>query len=331
MRGSISAWEALQATPEKINDDTLYFIYRNAQTSKEGKLFLGQKLISGDQLEEISIDKIGDVYIDDEVLSDKQILVYNETSQQWENTSLTTIIDTAVGTMVGATENTDGISGLVPVPQAGDQDKFLKGSGTWATIDIPTFDTQVFTLNSNEVTLNDFNFASVGSIPIKTENGLEWTNVKIGSLSREITTLEKLQAQLAGTDPDPIDPDTIYMVRNSNDISSGNLYDEYMVINNKIERLGAFGQTDLVDYVQVSTFNTAISSLNNILQDTTEGNTGKIIPGLVSRVSTIESSYITQADIGDLSSLMLSDGNSTLVDEVNSLGEKLRWHELQNN
>ena len=34
--------------------------------------------------------------------------------------------------MTGATASTDGVSGLVPAPTAGDQAKFLKGDGTWA-------------------------------------------------------------------------------------------------------------------------------------------------------------------------------------------------------
>lgn len=34
--------------------------------------------------------------------------------------------------MTGATSDSNGASGLVPAPAAGDQDKFLKGDGTWA-------------------------------------------------------------------------------------------------------------------------------------------------------------------------------------------------------
>lgn len=53
----------------------------------------------------------------------------------------TDIIDTqmynnqvsAAKVMVGATANDDGESGRVPVPLAGDQDKYLKGDGTWGT------------------------------------------------------------------------------------------------------------------------------------------------------------------------------------------------------
>ena len=39
--------------------------------------------------------------------------------------------------MVGATSNTAGASGLAPAPNAGDQDKFLKGDGTWAQSGLP--------------------------------------------------------------------------------------------------------------------------------------------------------------------------------------------------
>lgn len=42
--------------------------------------------------------------------------------------------------MTGATASTDGVSGLVPAPTAGDQAKFLKGDGTWDTVaDSPLF------------------------------------------------------------------------------------------------------------------------------------------------------------------------------------------------
>lgn len=333
MRGSESAWEVLKSTPNKISDDTLYFIYQNAQTSTDGKLYLGLKLISGignGFSGDVSINDIGDIYIDNETLADKQILVYNETTEQWENTSLSTIINSAVGIMQGATSAAAGASGLVPVPQAGDQDKVLKGDGTWATINIPTFNTQVFTLNNNEVNLNGFDFAAVGSIPIKTSNGLEWTSTSTGRLNRQITTLEKLQAQIAGTDSDPLDLNAIYMVLNGNDPSTENAYDEYMVINNHLERLGTFGQVDLNNYVKVTTFNTAINSLNSILNDTIDDNTGDTIPGLVSRVAYIETNYINKNQIGDLNSLILSTGNTTLVEEVNSLNERMKWQELEN-
>lgn len=332
MRGSISAWETLQTTPERISNDTLYFIYQNAETSTEGKLYLGQKLISGigdgSYTGDININDIGDVYIDNEILADKQILVYNDTSQQWENTSLSTIINTAVGVMRGATNIAAGSAGLVPAPQIADKDKFLKGDGNWTSINIPTFNSDIFTLNNNEISLNGFNLAPVGSVPIKTTNGIEWSSAATGTLNRQITTLEKLSAQLNGTDPDPIDPNTIYMIPNGNSNESENKYDEYMVIGDALELLGTFGEVNLNNYVTIPTFNTAISSLEDILLDTVNETTGENIPGLISRVTIIENNYITQAQIGNLNDLNLSEGNSTLVEEVNTLSERLKWHEL---
>ena len=48
----------------------------------------------------------------------------------------------------GATASIDGASGLVPAPEAGDQDKVLKGDGTWGTLsvsDIPNIDASKIT------------------------------------------------------------------------------------------------------------------------------------------------------------------------------------------
>ena len=39
-----------------------------------------------------------------------------------------------VPVMRGATAETAGVSGLVPVPNAGDQLKFLRGDGTWTEV-----------------------------------------------------------------------------------------------------------------------------------------------------------------------------------------------------
>ena len=111
--------------------DTLYFI---ADTDKSvGKLYLGNVLIAGNVNADGSsmidtLAELNDVAIAD--LADKHLLVYDE--------------------ITGATADAAGEAGLVPAPQAGDQDKFLKGDGTWSTIEIPDVaEAQIF-----EVTLN---------------------------------------------------------------------------------------------------------------------------------------------------------------------------------
>lgn len=317
MRGSTSAWQSLLATPERISDDTLYFIYESANDT-EGSLYLGQKLISSTNTGSsvININDIGDIVIGTEPLADQQILVYNQTTQQWENTSLATIINTAVGEFQGATDLTNGIAGLVPRPLIGDENKFLKGNGTWATIDIPQFDDHTFeTLsidNSPVISLLGYDSAKNGSIPIKTAAGIQWSSITPGQLTRQITTLEKLQNQLDGLDDDPIDTNAIYMVISDNPTSTDR-YSEYMIINNKIELLGTIGSVDLSDYVQKIEFNTTVSTLDR----------------LTDRVAILENSnFITQQEIGYLNNLVLSENNTTLVEEINTINDRLKWGSL---
>lgn len=56
--------------------------------------------------------------------------------------------DTTYTHFTGATASTDGVAGLVPAPIAGDEDKVLKGDGTWATIN--TAANTIFYMNASE-------------------------------------------------------------------------------------------------------------------------------------------------------------------------------------
>lgn len=51
--------------------------------------------------------------------------------------------------MTGATSGADGAAGTVPKPNSGDQDKYLKGDGTWGTITIPTVPTKTSDLTND--------------------------------------------------------------------------------------------------------------------------------------------------------------------------------------
>lgn len=320
LRGSTTAWNNLLATPNAIDDDTLYFIYDQSNNPTEGTLYLGRKLISGigNGIGNININDIGDIYIDDQTLADKQILTYNDTTNQWQNVSLSTIISTAVSEFVGASANQDGMSGLVPGPRAGDEGKFLRGDKTWATITLPQFDPNAFQTiaNTNTITLAGLNQAAVGSILVKTQVGIEWTSMSAGNISREIITAADLEDLIeSGLGNETI----IYMVPTS-DPETPNNYDEYMIINGEKELIGTIGNVDLSNYVQKSVFNTHVENIDYILNDTTSG--GVTHKGLISRVTALETG------VGNLNNLLLSDGNTTLVEEVNTINSRLQWHEI---
>ena len=132
------------------NPDTLYFVSDNATT---GKLYLGPKLIGGADGGATSLSELADLAIDQ--LGANQILVYNSEDGKWENASISVLVDI----MQGATANTAGRSGLVPVPAAGDQNKFLRGDGTWQQV-LPTFSS----VNSGDILTID------NTIPLKLES-----------------------------------------------------------------------------------------------------------------------------------------------------------------
>lgn len=299
------------------NDDTLYFISEtNAQT---GKLYLGSKLISGST----DISSIGDIVINGATLADQNILVYDETSDAWVNSDIQSVI----GIMQGASSNANGVSGLVPAPQAGDQNKFLRGDGEWETPLVPV-ESGVFTYNNNsELTIAGLDQASVGDLlQVSATGDLQW--VDPGTLQTDLTavnsaisglqavvdqiTSSKLQREIVESieDIDPTDTtksNVIYMVPNE-DSSNGNIYSEYMVIDGEIELIGSNYEGDLSGYVTTSYLTSVIGDINDQFDD-----------------------YVTlnqyESEVGDLSQLITSQTNGdTLVDQINDLTDRLAWY-----
>lgn len=322
VRGTPTAFQNLS----NKNADTLYFISETNATS--GKLYLGSKLISGSA----SIDSIGDIIVSS--VGDKDILVYDDTQNAWVNADIFTVI----GTMTGATATTNGTTGLVPTPQAGDQNKFLKGDGSWASPVIAT-DSDIFTTNQNsELTLSGFENAEVGTLLQKGSSGdLQWVDpstlqTDLSAVESDIDALQsvvdtllttKVQRQIVTSinDIDLTKDNIIYMVPDTNG-SSGNLYNEYMVINGAAELIGSNYEGDLTGYVTTTQLNQEVGSLNNS------------ISSLDDRLTAVEGDYVGltkyNAEVGDLTELTLTQNNgSTLVDQVNDLTDRLTWYMIE--
>lgn len=56
--------------------------------------------------------------------------------------------------MVGATADAAGQAGYVPAPAAGDQTKFLRGDGTWVTVDVGEIDGMLDVLEERLTEMN---------------------------------------------------------------------------------------------------------------------------------------------------------------------------------
>ena len=124
MRGSPTAYEQLRQA-NQLNDDTLYFIYK--EDSLDGELYLGSKLIAGVE----SLTSLEDIEINLESLADKQVLTYDIGSGKWVNTTIEKAINEV---FIGATAHSSGVIGLVPAPAAGQTNLFLRSDGTWAPV-----------------------------------------------------------------------------------------------------------------------------------------------------------------------------------------------------
>lgn len=222
-------------------NDVLYFVY-DSNDSTTGELWLGNKQIGDGGVDSLSSLISGEV-------QDGNLLVYDAVSQDWVQMSP----DKAIRTMSGATLDTAGQSGFVPVPQAGDQDKFLKGDGTWSQVpsNIVSVDEKSLVSVENVLSLNGYETAAVGTIPQKTSTGITWVNPSVsGGLSyTKVSSLDEVTQEA-----------TVYLVPNGN--STGNLYDEYMFLDGKAELIGNSSQTiNLDNYVTNEIFNTKVSSL----------------------------------------------------------------------
>lgn len=125
VRGTPSAYESL---PEK-DRNTLYFI--SEAESEKGILYLGTKIVAGGASIS-SLKDLKDILITEDIDANS-ILVFNQGENKWKPVSIVEIFKQIVSVMGGATQDNAGTSGLVPAPEAGKQNAYLKGDGTWST------------------------------------------------------------------------------------------------------------------------------------------------------------------------------------------------------
>ena len=103
--------------------------------------------------------------------------------------------------------------------------------------------------------------------------------------------------------------------------STGNLFDEFILVNGQVEKIGdGSSQLDLTGYVTKAEFETEVNSLQSLLDNCVTSD------ALTNYVTVTQ--FNTQ--VGDLNSLNRVSGNSqsTIVDEINSINERLTWQAI---
>lgn len=204
MRGTPTAYKNLRLKEK----DTLYFISESDAVT--GKLYIGDKLINAEMSQtdfKVYLNKLEDVDISGAKQND--LLGYDEVSQKWIPVSIDSAMEIPI--MTGAAANQNGKKGLVPAPIVGDENKFLRGDGSWETIQQGT------------------------SLKYKKVNSIEEIDTEANDASDYIYLIAKIGS-----------------------------YEEYLVIDNKVEAIGALN-VSLDNYATKEELNKDIKSITDSL------------------------------------------------------------------
>lgn len=293
----VKATEALWSKMDSSQrlDNVLYFVVDGPDDSI-GKLYLGNTLIAdGNGITGVRVDNLLDVDID--AINGGDVLMYNMSTSKWENVSLASQIGNLIKVFSPASESSNGTVGLVPAPQAGQQDLYLKGDGSWANpteavvLEVARLKTSVDTLIGTD------------------------KNVSVRTIATDIASkaASTAVANLVANAPEKFD--TLKEIADW--IQAHPSTETFVALSNKVTRLDDLvngnAEKNITGLVsQVSTLNSTVSTLNG-------------------DVTALKGKALTfTTDIADLKS-GLATVNTTLSkhsEKIASIESRLVWQEL---
>lgn len=312
-RGSATSYEHLAHK----DDNTLYFIYNDNDQTK-GSLYLGTRLISN------SVGGNSTVSLAD----------------------LTDTLINSVNTGDFLVVNSDGK--WVPVSAAEVAQIIIEANGNFISVDENEFS---FNSVNGKLELKNYSSATIGMVPVKTNNGLNWTELPpdlsttVGTLSGQISSLEtamqaidgKIANAIANSNhltykaisdlAEAIDENVIYLYDNNTNENS-NIYDEYMLIDGQLEKIGSLN-INLDNYVTTLDLTTSINNLSETL--------GNRIEGLETTINNLDNTYVTKttfnsvvgnlSDLNNYNNLDYANGAS-IKDTFIDIYERLVWQDI---
>ena len=319
-RGSAEAYQSL-VSRNRVDLDTLYFLYDKNNPNAGGDLYLGYTLISGNGSGSSSgvsnLRELADVGLVG-TLRDGMILQYNVMRNKWVNVSIKDAIEASGASLDGANVTVE------PTLQEGETvGQYLTSIVDPKEGDIAVITGQPYVYDGSDwVSLTDSSVLSrisaletqVSSLQTAIQNVRSEIDTKIANANH--LTYRPLEA---GQTLDDINTDvadisrTIFLVPNGTGVQ-GNIYDEYMYINNQFEKLGNW-TSDLSGYVTTQDFNTSVTNLQN-------------------QINGLSGTYVTltkyNSEVGDISDLLAATGknSTTVIDELVDVYERLQWVEI---
>lgn len=191
--------------------------------------------------------------------------------------------DTTYSNMAAATASAAGKAGLVPAPAAGKQASFLRGDGSWVVPENTTYADATTSTHGlmSAADKTKLNGVATGAQANKIEsvkvNGTALTidsskavNVDLTAYAKSADVTKEIASAVSGVTqidysvveslPSTGKKGIIYLVANSG--TGTNIYDEYIYINSKFEKLGS-REMDLSSYAKKTDIPTKVSSLTN--------------------------------------------------------------------
>ena len=335
-RGTLLAYNRLSQKDE----NTLYFIYDTEDNSK-GTLYLGTRLIGsvGGSGGVSNLSELSDVIVSNANTGD--FLVLNSEGK-W--------------TSVSASE----------VAQA-----ILSAGGNFVTVDENEFQ---FNAVDGSLELKGYTNAATNLVPVKASTGIEWTSLppdlstEVGNLESILnahsTAIASIQSDLSAVDNKIITAvananhltrqiiddltsataeNVIYLYPNGASTATNNVYDEYMIINGRLERTGStdvdlsqYATTETVNIIseKVGSLTTAVNALN-----TDVGTLSATVNTLSTAVSAIQSNLdnyvLTTTFTAVVGTLTAVNGvrntltaTSSISDALIDIYDRLTWIEM---
>lgn len=324
VRGTKTAWESLKASGQIFND-TLYFIYESTASST-GVLYLGAKQIGGADTElkiPAKLADLTDVLIDSNI-SPNDILIYNGT--KWVSGSVNDALSFDSDVFLIDEGGSLALAGFSQASVGTIPQKDTQGSITWVA--------------PGDLTVITDLQAQFDTVYAKTEtyNKTEVDNL-IASVDhlryKKVTDYNDIKVDVPGADK------YIYLVPTS-DVN--NSYNEYMVIDGKVEPVGSWS-VNLDDYLTQETFYSKVNELNDLIgKNTTDITTiNSNLTTINGTLTTLESGISANATnlstlsttvnnfmgaVGSLDDLVVYYEGDSLVDHVNHLTQQLIWQEI---
>lgn len=289
-RGTLKAYNA-QVSRGTVDNNTLYFVYETA-ASTQGQLYLGKKLISGagSGTSVNTLEALTDVIA---TAAETGSFLVKNADGKWE---ATTTADVAA-LIAGQLQINVNEKAFEFVAVDGDNPQLnLKGfttavAGSYAKVGDdgalkwvkPTKDIDIIA-------------QEVGTLT-ETVNGLDTV------IANKIAEANHLTYKKVGSLDEVTDSNIIYLVPKEG--VENDAYNEFMVIDSKVEHLGTFGGGDLSGYAKTSDLQAVEAKLLGYTPLTTFNST-----------------------VGSLSDLTDYSEGTNIVNEINNIYERLTWTEI---